>query len=107
MCPTDQRPPAAEPEPPGFRVQRDLPPGRHPILKVFPGLDRLPTAERLVAETASRERLFRETAIDLVAEDLWMYVAPHALPPGARRQWRPVLTAPGTDCIVVGEGHLR
>jgi hypothetical protein len=38
---------------------------------------------------------------------MWMYVAPHEVPAFARRRgWTPVL-APGADCIVVGQGHLR
>ena len=33
------------PSPPGFRVDRELPVGRHPLLAVFPGLDRLSPAQ--------------------------------------------------------------
>ncbi len=80
--------------------------GRHPILEAFPGLDRLPTATRLVTDPADRRRLFDATAIELVAQDLWMYVAPRETPKFSRRGWKPVIT-PGTDCIVVGESHLR
>lgn len=95
-----------EVEPEGFTVARDLPLGRHPILAAFPTLDRLPTAGRLVADPARRTRLFRSTSIELVAQDLWMYVAPFELPKGARREWRPVVS-PDADCIVIGASHLR
>lgn len=98
--------PGAEVVPPGFRIDRDLPLGRHAILDAFPGLDRLPTAKRLVPDAAARRRLFAETWVEIVDQDLWMYVAPFEEPPGARREWRPVLS-PGADCIVVGAGHLR
>jgi hypothetical protein len=92
--------------PAGFRVARDFPVGRHPILAVFPGLDRLAPALRLESDPDRRARLFDETCVEIVDEDLWMYVAPWELPKGMRRQWKPVM-APGRDCIVVGQGHLR
>jgi hypothetical protein len=95
------------PPPPGFRVARDLPVGRHPILTVFPGLDRLGPASRIERDPRKRARLFRETQIEVVDQDMWMYVAPQEMPSFARRRdWKPVL-APGTDCIVVGQNHLR
>jgi len=83
--------------------------GRHPILEVFPGLDRLPPAVRLEADPKRRKKLFGETAVELVDQDMWMYVAPRELPKipsSVRRRWQPVLS-PGQDCIVVGAGHLR
>lgn len=50
--------------------------------------------------------LATETCVEVVDQDLWMYVAPH---PGAvarrnRRGWRPVVSE--TDCVVIGKGHL-
>jgi hypothetical protein len=93
-------------DPPGFRVARDMPPGRHPLLAVFPGLDKLPPAKRLEPDAAKRERLFEDTCVEVVDEDMWMYVAPFDVPPGARGRWNPVVS-PGSDCIVVGQGHLR
>jgi len=97
---------ATEPAvPKGFRVTRDLPPGRHPLLAAFPGLDGLPTAERLQPDADARSKLFDETCVQVVDEDLWMYVAPWDMPPGARRRWNPVVS-PGSDCIVVGRSHL-
>jgi hypothetical protein len=92
--------------PAGFQVARDLRVGRHPILAVFPGLDRLPTAERLVPDRADRARLFQETSVYLVDQDLWMYVSPNELPKGVRREWRPIVS-PESDCIVVGKNHLK
>ncbi|MGA8664652.1 MAG: hypothetical protein WB809_06285 [Thermoplasmata archaeon] len=99
--------PALEAEPPSaFRIARDLPLGRHPILKVFPGLDRLPPGRKIHKEAKVRARLFRSTEIELVAADLWMYVAPREIPKFVRREWKPVVS-PDTNCIVVGAGHLR
>jgi hypothetical protein len=106
MSPSAKSATKAELVPPGFRVDRDLSVGRHPILTAFPGLDALPTAARLVPEEGARRRLFGETHVELVAQDLWMYVAPFERPKAARREWRPVIS-PGSDCIVVGESHLR
>lgn len=98
--------PTAPRLPDGFRVSRDLPLGRHPLLEAFPGLDRLDTAARHVPDAARRAALHRDTLVELVPEDVWMYVAPEAVPPDARGRWKPVL-AGGHDCIVVGEDHLR
>lgn len=99
-----RRPTSGQP-PTKFRVHRELPVGRHPLLSAFPGLDRLDTARRQVPNAAHRKRLFTTTFVELVAEDLWMYVAPWEKI-GRYRQWSPVVT-PNLDCIVVGESHLR
>ena len=96
---------AREPGPDGFRVDRTLTVGRHPLLTVFPRLERLPPAERLLTEPKARARLFASTEIALVDQDLWMYVSPHEKL-ASRRGWEPVVS-PGRDCIVVGCEHLR
>jgi hypothetical protein len=92
--------------PDGFRIAREMPVGRHPLLAVFPGLEELPPAVRLEPDAARRAKLFDATCVEVVDQDMWMYVAPWELPKGARRQWKPVMT-PGRDCIVVGQNHLR
>jgi len=93
-------------EPPeGFRIQRDLSPGRYPLLTVFPEADRLTIAARVEPDEKKRRSLFRDTEVEVVKADLWMYVAPHEFPPDARGRWKPVVS-PDTDCIVVGRGHL-
>jgi hypothetical protein len=97
----------AIPEPPtGFAIERSAPTGRHPILQVFPGLDRLPTAAHLQPDASRRSQLFGATQIELIGDDVWMYVAPWEIPAHRRGRWNPVL-APGADCIVVGRDHLR
>jgi hypothetical protein len=88
-----------------FRISRDLPVGRHPLLAAFPGLDRLETAKRLEPDPKVREALFDETCVEVVADDIWMYVAPWDIPQNRRGRWKPVLS-PGSDCIVIGREHL-
>ncbi len=97
--------PRGEP-PKEFEIRREIPLGRHPILGVFPTLDRLPTARRLEPDGDKRAELFRSTEIELVPDDMWMYVAPKKKFPGAPRGWKPVVS-PASDCIVVGAAHLR
>jgi len=92
--------------PPGFRVARDLLPGRHPLLEVFPGLDTLGPAQRLEPDPKKRAALFGETCVEVVDADMWMYVAPREMPTVTRRRWKPVIS-PDRDCIVVGMDHLR
>lgn len=95
--------------PKGFRVERATPLGRHALLEVFPGLDALGTARRQVPDADARKHLFGETFVEIVADDVWMYVAPWKvprIPKRFRRRWNPVST-PNLDCIVVGESHLR
>jgi hypothetical protein len=107
MPPAHKPAPSAPPaKPVGFRVARGLPLGRHAILEVFPGLDRLPPGRKIHADPKVRRRLFSTTEVELVAADLWAYVAPREVPTFTRRGWEPVVS-PDTNCIVLGEGHLR
>jgi hypothetical protein len=101
-------PPSAKREEPpkGFRVIRDTPVGRHPLLVVFPGLNKLETATRHEPDPAKRQKLHDETCVEVVAEDVWMYVAPYDVPKSFRRRWKPVVS-PESDCIVVGSEHLQ
>jgi hypothetical protein len=95
--------------PKGFRIERGLPLGRHPILEAFPGLDRLPPSLRIERNPRSRATLFAETFVEIIDQDMWMYVSPREapkMPPSVRRRWKPVIS-PDQDCIVVGAGHLR
>ncbi len=99
--------PVAEPvPPPGFRIARGLALGRHPILDVFPGLDRLPPGRKIHPDPRVRRRLFQTTEVELVAEDMWAYVAPREVPAFRRAQWKPVVSH-DVNCIVLGAGHLR
>lgn len=91
--------------PKGFSIRRDLPVGRHALLEVFPGAGRCPIAAHVEPDPAQREALFRQTEVEIVTADLWMYVAPREVPPDARRGWKPVVS-PDSDCIVAGQHHL-
>jgi len=104
--PRSSKPPRApDPDPPGFRIVRDMPAGRHPLLAVFPGLEKLPLAAKLEPDPQERARLFEETCVEVVDADMWMYVAPREIPETARGRWKPVVS-PKSDCIVVGKSHL-
>ncbi len=106
MRPAEKKAPL-EPDPPeAFRMARELPLGRHPILEVFPRARPAAPGRSIHPDAQVRRRLFSHTFVELVDEDMWMYVAPWEVPAIARGRWRPVVT-PGTDCIVVGDGHFR
>jgi hypothetical protein len=105
MPSTSKKPVTEDEAPKGFRVAREMPAGRHPLLAVFPGLDTLPPAKRMEPDAKQRARLFEDTCVEVVDADMWMYVAPHDMPSTFRGRWKPVIS-PGSDCIVVGKGHL-
>jgi hypothetical protein len=105
--PVSKRPTPADESarlPAAFRIARNAGVGRHAILTVFPGIHELDSARRLEPDAHARAQLFRETKVEVVAEDMWMYVAPWDKSKSSRG-WDPVVTA-GTDCIVVGQSHL-
>ena len=93
-------------EPPSdFSVTRTVSIGRHPLLRVFPGLDCVPPFEQYPAVAAERRHVARATSIAIVGGPTWMYVAPHEVPAFAKAVgWKPVTSA--SDCIVVGRRHL-
>ncbi|MCI4324235.1 MAG: hypothetical protein L3K03_09570 [Thermoplasmata archaeon] len=104
------RAPAPKPteiRPEGFQIWRDAPAGRHPLMKVFPGIDKLPIAKRQEPTAKGRAELYGNTCVEIVEDDMWMYIAPWKIPALARaRGWNPVVT-PDVDCIVIGQGHLK
>jgi hypothetical protein len=100
-------PKAKEIRPAGFQVWRDAPVGRHPLMTVFPGIDKLPIAKRQEPTAKGRAELYGKTSVEIVDADMWMYIAPWKIPAFARtRGWDPVVT-PNVDCIVIGQGHLK
>ncbi|MGA8542517.1 MAG: hypothetical protein WB947_03105 [Thermoplasmata archaeon] len=99
-------PAVADKPPKEFRISREIPAGRHPLLAVFPGLDTLPLAKKLEPDPPLRARLFEDTCVEVVDADMWMYVAPSEMPETFRGRWKPVVS-PDSDCIVVGKGHLQ
>ncbi len=57
----------------GVEVNRKLKAGKHAILDVFPGLDRSP-AFREIFPDGLREEVLRDCRIDVVPEDMYMYI---------------------------------
>ena len=91
--------------PPEFAFDRTVTRGRHPLLKVFPGLDQVPPFSGYPAPPRARRSVVENTSVEIVGGPTWMYVAPHEAPPFAKEVgWKPVLSA--TDCIVVGRQHI-
>ncbi len=100
------RSPRAVAPPAEFSFDRDRRPGRYPLLTVFPGLDRLPPFSGYPAPPAERRKVARAASVEVIQGSVWMYVAPHEVPPFAKEiGWKPVVSA--TDCIVVGRRHLN
>lgn len=58
---------------PPVAVNRKLKAGKHTILDVFPGLDRS-RAFRAIFPDGLREEVLRDCRIDLVPEDMYMYI---------------------------------
>jgi hypothetical protein len=88
-----------------FVLDRSAPLGRHRLLRVFPGFDRVPPFSEYPASAAVRRKVVRAASVELVRGDTWMYVAPHTPPPFAKAiGWEPVTSA--SDCIVIGRRHL-
>lgn len=55
------------------RINRKVEPGKHPILDVFPGLD-ASEAFRSIFGDGLREEVLRECRIQVVPEDMYMYI---------------------------------
>ena len=91
--------------PPEFRLDRSAALGRHPLLRVFQGLEDVPPFQEYPATSPERRKVAEHTSVAIVGGPTWMYVAPHEPPPFARAVgWKPVTSA--SDCIVVGRRHL-
>jgi hypothetical protein len=92
--------------PPQVKIARDLPPGRYPLLAVFPGLNKATAFRKYPCTAAERKRLAEKSSVEIVKrKGEWMYVAPHEVPPDADARWKPI-TSPD-DCIVVSREHLQ
>src|SRR2546421_10883458 len=58
---------------PVVRANRKVKPGKHAILDVFPGLDQS-AAFRAIFPDGLREEVLRDCRIDVVPEDMYMYI---------------------------------
>jgi hypothetical protein len=87
-----------------FEIDRAVGFGRHALLAVFRGLDRVPPFAEYPASARERRAVVKDTIVEIVRGPTWMYVAPHEVPPFAKAVgWKPVTSA--SDCIVVGRRH--
>ena len=98
--------PPGLPEPPApFRISRELPPGNHPLTTVFPGFLEAPPFAKYPGPADRTRAIAEGTSVQIVPDETWMYVAPHAVPPFAEEAgWKPHTSR--TNCIVVGLKHL-
>lgn len=98
--------PRTPPPPEPFDIVRDAAAGRHRLLNVFRGLDRVPPFERYPCSRSDRTRLAESTWVRIIpGRGEWMYVAPRRVPADADARWKPVTSR--ADCIAVGQSHLR
>ena len=88
-----------------FEINRTARLGRHELLQVFRGLDRVPPFFNYPGSAALRRSVVDGTSVQIVRGPVWMYVAPHEPPPFAKEiGWKPFTTP--SDCIVVGRSHI-
>ncbi len=95
------------PTPPSeFTFRREAPLGRQPLRSVFEGLEMVPPFAEYPGPARARRRVLQEAEVEIVRGPVWMYVAPHEVPPFAKDVgWTPVTS--DRDCVVVGRSHLR
>ena len=88
-----------------FEIDRTAGLGRHELLRVFRGIDRVPPFTEYPASAAQRRTVVHGTTVQIVRGSVWMYVAPHEPPPFAKAiGWKPFTSS--SDCIVVGRTHI-
>ena len=91
--------------PPPFEIRRHLSLGNYPLSEVFRGFQEAPPFPKYPGGKQKVTALAAGTSVQLVADETWMYIAPHAPPPFAEAVgWKP-FTSPN-NCIVVGRKHL-
>lgn len=96
---------ASNQPPTGFAVDRTRGVGRHPLLSVFPGLDALPAFLELGRRDPGGTEGLRLTEVEVVPQDVWMYVAPSSPSELKREGWNPVYSG-DKDVVVIGGSHL-
>jgi hypothetical protein len=102
----ERKPPPGLPEAPlPFRITRDLPPGNYPLTVVFPGFIEAVPFAKYPGPADQVKSIAEGTSIQIVSDDMWMYVAPFEPPWFAEEAgWKPHVSR--TNCIVVGRKHL-
>lgn len=88
-----------------FRPVTDTPPGRHPLLTVFRGLEGTVPFRKYPGDDERILAIARATWVLVTDAPGWMYVAPRTTPAELRgREWRPLMSR--DDAIVVARSHL-
>jgi hypothetical protein len=102
----ERQPPSDLPDPPPpFRISRTLTPGNYPLTEVFPGFLDTSLFSRYPGPADRTRAIAEGTSVQIVPEEMWMYVAPFKPPPFAEEVgWKPFISL--TNCIVVGHSHL-
>jgi hypothetical protein len=89
-----------------FAPRVDTPPGRHPLLEVFRGLEDTVPFRKYPGDDAGILRAARETQAEVTPGPGYMYVAPPRTPPEILAAgFRMIETK--DDVIVVGQSHFR
>jgi hypothetical protein len=103
--PVRRPPPGLPTPPPPFRISRELGPGNYPLSVVFPGFLDTALFSRYPGPADRTRALAEGTSVQIVPQEMWMYIAPHVPPPFAEEVgWKPFTSR--TNCIVVGRKHL-
>jgi hypothetical protein len=93
------------PAPRAFRPVRKTPPGRHPLLRVFAGLENTVPFRKYPGDDAAQLAIARSTWAHVTDGPGWMYVAPTRTPPEVRAAGFRMVESPD-DEIVVARSHL-
>jgi hypothetical protein len=93
------------PTPREFRPARDTPPGRHPLLEVFLGLEQTIPFRKYPGDDAAILNIAQNTWAHITDGPGWMYVAPVRTPPEVRAAGYRMVES-REDEIVVARGHL-
>ena len=88
-----------------YRALRGTPPGPHPLLSVFQGLERTVPFRKYPGDDREILRIARHTTAQVVDGPGWMYVAPRKTPPEVRRGGFRMFES-NEDVIVVARSHL-
>jgi hypothetical protein len=93
------------PVPAMFQPDRSRPPGRHPLLEVFQGLEKTPPFRKYPGDDAEVLAIAKRTYAHISEGPGWMYVAPRRTPKEVRAAGFRMVES-RDDTIVVASEHL-